>query len=89
MAIDLNDFQTTRHELSLPLLMISGSKGVLACGYLSTAALEKNGDAAAIVRGVSSFEDMLVAEIQEVTPQAIALGIRPGMTGQDALEVLK
>lgn len=86
MAIDLNNFQTTRHELSLLLLMISGSKGVLACGYLSTAALAKNGDAAAIVRGVGSFEDMLVAEIQEVTPQAEALGVHPGMKGEEALE---
>lgn len=89
MAIDLNDFDKTRHPLKRPLLVISGDKGVLSCGYLSIESLERNGDAGAIVRGVDTFEDMLEAEIQAVTPQAAELGVTVGMKGADALEIFR
>ena len=47
--MDLSDFTTTRHELKRPLLVISGSKGVLACGYLDIDTFEKLDEAGAIV----------------------------------------
>lgn len=78
-----------RIELNRPLLLLKGSRGVLACGYLSVEALDWQGDAAAIVRGVEDFDAMLQAEVREVTRAAAALGVRPGMRGAEALERLR
>jgi uncharacterized protein YunC (DUF1805 family) len=69
-----------------PLLVIRAEKGFLMCGYLNVSAAESLGDAAAKVKGVQNFEDMLKAQIVEVTQQARELGIEPGMTGKGALE---
>jgi uncharacterized protein YunC (DUF1805 family) len=69
-----------------PLLVIRAEKGFLMCGYLNVSAAESLGDAAAKVKGVQNFEDMLKAQIVEVTQQARELGIEPGMTGKEALE---
>ena len=87
--MDLDAFRKTCHQLERPLLVISGSKGCLTCGYLSMEAFERNGDAAAIVRGVDCYEDMLVAEVQAVSSRAAELGVRAGMTGAEALEVFR
>lgn len=78
--------QKTRHDLKRPLLVVSGSKGVLACGYINPATCETLGDAAAIVRGVNDFDDMLDAEIVEATTAAQELGVQVGMSGREALE---
>jgi uncharacterized protein YunC (DUF1805 family) len=69
-----------------PLLVIRAEKGFLMCGYLNVSAAESLGDAAAKVKGVQSFEDMLKAQVVEVTQQARELGIELGMTGKEALE---
>lgn len=87
--MDLTPFTKTCHQLQKPLLVISGAKGCLSCGYLSLESFERNGDAGAIVRGVNTYEDMLVAPIQAVSSKAEALGIRVGMTGAQALEILR
>lgn len=87
--MNFDDFKTIRHELNRPLLIITGSKGSLACGYLSLDAFEKLEDAAAIVRGVGDFDDMLKASIQDVSSKAKELGVEVGMTGEQALELLK
>jgi uncharacterized protein YunC (DUF1805 family) len=87
--MDWSDFDTTVHQLKRPLLVVSGSKGCLSCGYLNIASFERNGDAGAIVRGVDTFDDMLEAEVQQVSPQAEALGVKIGMKGRDALELFR
>lgn len=87
--MNLEEFQTTRHELNRPLLAISGSRGSLVCGYVSLDALNKLGDAAAIVRGVGDFQDMLAAEVQDVSEAAQELGASPGMSGQQVLELFR
>ncbi len=87
--MNLDEYQKTCHQLKRPLLVISGSKGCLSCGYLSMASFERNGDAAAIVRGVDTFEDMLVAIVKEVSSLARELGVEPGMTGERALEIFR
>jgi len=68
-----------------PLLVLRAEKGFLMCGYLDTRAAERLVDAAAKVTGVKTFEDMLKAKIVEATPAARALGVEPGMTGEEAL----
>jgi uncharacterized protein YunC (DUF1805 family) len=87
--MDLSGFNKTLHQLQRPLLVISGTKGVLSCGYLSIDAFERNGDAGAIVRGVDTYDDMLVAQVQAVSSKAEALGVRVGMTGAQALELFR
>ena len=58
---------------STKLLLIQGSRGMLGCGYISLAAAEKFGHALAIVRGVSNYDEMLAAKVQEVSAAAAAL----------------
>lgn len=69
-----------------PLLLVRAEKGFVMCGYLDMAAAEALGDAAAKVKGVKSFEDVLEARIVEATPAAGKLGVEPGMTGREALK---
>ena len=61
-----------------PLLLIVGEKGFVMCGYLNIEVAEKLGAAAAVVSGVSSFDDVLNAEIKAATSKARALGLEPG-----------
>jgi uncharacterized protein YunC (DUF1805 family) len=87
--MDLSDFHKTCHPLARPLLVISGSKGCLSCGYLSLDAFERNGDAGAIVRGVNNYDEMLSAQIQAVSSKAAMLGVAVGMTGAEALQIFR
>ncbi len=87
--MDLSSFNKTCHQLARPLLVISGTKGCLTCGYLSIEAFERNGDAGAIVRGVETYDDMLVAQVQAVSSKAEEIGVRVGMTGAQALEFFR
>ena len=75
--------------LKRPLLIIRGRKGFLACAYIDVATCDLTGDACAIVTGVSSFEQMLSAEVIKVSKRAGALGVRVGVTGAQALDLLK
>ncbi len=84
--MNLDEFEKTCHPLQRPLLVISGSRGCLTCGYLSMEAFERNGDAAAIVKGVDNYQDMLIAEVRAVSSRGQALGVEPGMSGAQALE---
>ena len=67
------------------ILVIRAARGLLGCGYISTETAAKVGDALAIVSGVANYEDMFLASVKAVSPAAEALGVRPGMTGRDAL----
>lgn len=87
--MDWEGFTKTRHDLQRPLLVVSGSKGVLACSYLNVATFAALAEAGAIVRGVGDFEAMLDAEIVEVSPAATQLGVHPGMTGREALAIFR
>lgn len=87
--MDWEGFERTRHDLKRPLLVVSGSKGVLACSYLNVATFTALGEAGAVVRGVSDFEAMLEAKIIEVSPAAMQLGVHVGMTGGEALKIFR
>ena len=67
------------------ILVIRAAYGLLGCGYVSVDTAAKVGDALAVVSGVANYEDMLHASVKAVSPAAEALGVRPGMTGRDAL----
>ena len=71
-----------------PLLVIKAEKGFVMCGYLDTEIANRLGDVAAKVRGVNTFEDVLHAEVLDVTDHAKALGVKAGMKGHEALELM-
>lgn len=70
------------------LLVVRGGKGILGCGYFNMSVAEKIDEALAIVRGVQSVEDMMEAEVRKVSPAAQALGVTPGMTGRQAMQLM-
>ncbi len=87
--MDWSDFKLCRHPLKRPLLIATGPQGSLACGYLNVETFEKLGEAVAIVRGVDDFDAMRSATVQAISSEAAALGIAPGMTGEQALALLR
>jgi uncharacterized protein YunC (DUF1805 family) len=66
------------------ILLIKAAGGFLACGYFDVNVANRVGDAAAIVTGVKTLEQMLEAPIV----RAETAGVRPGMTGREALLLL-
>jgi len=68
------------------LIIASARCGFIMCGYLNIAIAEKLGDAACIVSGVSTIEELLAKPVVKLTKQAEEIGICLGDTGQQALE---
>lgn len=68
------------------LIIATAPKGFLMCGYLDIAMAEKIKDAACIVTGVKTVEELLNKPVVKLTPEAQKLGITLGMSGRDALE---
>jgi uncharacterized protein YunC (DUF1805 family) len=71
-----------------PLLLVKGDKGFVMCGYLNIDVAERLGAAAAVVSGVSSFDDVLNAEIRSATTKAKALGLEPGKVVRNVIGAL-
>lgn len=82
--------------------LIFGVCGVLCCALTvlrvgatgmtslsNTSAPNRLGEVAGIVRGVNTPEDVLNGKLEEVSERAKQSGIRVGMTGAEALEVMK
>lgn len=89
--VKLTNGTATGYEIDFPntnLVFVMAKQGYVMCGYLNMATADKMGDIAAIVRGVTTVEDLLRAKIQEVSALAKKIGIDVGMTGQQALEKL-
>ena len=67
--------------------------GIVGCGIYDLKTPAEFGQAIAIAKGTPANplvepEDLLDAKIVGVTPRAEALGIRPGMTGREAVELM-
>jgi uncharacterized protein YunC (DUF1805 family) len=71
-----------------PLLIIQVKKGYVMCGYLNMAAANKLGDVAGKVTGVKTFDDMLNADVVEVSEDAKLVGLKQGMNVKDFLNAL-
>jgi uncharacterized protein YunC (DUF1805 family) len=74
-------------------VMIVGEKGIVSCGVIDMAVMNRFDAAIAVARGTPekalvTSDDLLNATIAEVTDKAAALGVKVGMTGREALEVL-
>jgi len=87
--IAVNDliFKAVQLELSDKgnLLIIKGAKGYVMCGYLNINTAQKMGDAACVVTGVKTVEDVLNAKIVALTSHAQKLGIEMGMAVTEVL----
>jgi len=84
--MNLDAFEKFHVALKSPLLVIKAPKGVMGCGYLNIETFNRTGEAAVIVRGVNTHEDMLKVKVVAVSEAARALGIEVGVTGAEALE---
>ena len=67
--------------------------GIVGCGIYDLVTPAEFGQAIAIAKGTPEDplvepEDLLDAKIVGATPQAQALGIQPGMTGRQAVELM-
>ena len=69
-----------------PLVLAKTDRGFVMCGYLNIEAAEKLGQAAAMVTGVKTVEDLLAAKIVKITSAAEENGVAVGMSGREALE---
>ena len=90
MKVDGFAFLGVRVELpeSPPLLVVVAKKGFVMCGFLNLDVAEKLGVTAAVVSGVRTFEDVLAAEVKDVTSKARELGVTVGMKGVEALKLM-
>ncbi|MGQ0644411.1 MAG: YunC family protein [Elusimicrobiota bacterium] len=89
--ISLGPKKAVGFEINLPgapLLLARGEKGYVMCGYLDMAVADKFGQAAAVVRGIKTLDELLESPVADVSVQAKRRGVKPGMTGRQALQKL-
>ena len=84
---DWSGLERSKISLEAPLLIVKGSLGFLGCGYINTDSCID--EACAIVSGVNTHNDMLKASVKAVSKDATELGIKVGMTGAEAMELLR
>jgi uncharacterized protein YunC (DUF1805 family) len=68
-----------------PLVAAKTAKGFVMCGFLDIRSANKFGVPAAVVRGVKTVEELLSKPVSDVSLAAESLGVRPGMSGREAL----
>ncbi len=81
---DITGIEINLHNANLVLAV--GTGGYICCGYLNLETAQKLGDIACVVTGVKTVEDLLKANIVNLTSQAEALGIKRVMKAQEVLE---
>ena len=86
-TFDWSGLERSQISLEAPLLIVKGSLGFLGCGYINTDSCID--EACAIVSGVNTHNDMLKASVKAVSKDATELGIKVGMTGAEAMELLR
>jgi uncharacterized protein YunC (DUF1805 family) len=90
-TISLEKGEATGHYIDLgksPLIIIQAKKGYVMCGYLNMNAANKIGDIAGKVTGVKTFDDMLNANVIEVSENAKLAGLKQGINVKDFLNAL-
>ena len=86
-TFDWSGLERSKISLEAPLLIVKGSLGFLGCGYINTDSCID--EACAIVSGVNTHNDMLKASVTAASNDATELGIKVGMTGAEAMELLR
>ena len=85
----LDGTKQSKIDLGYPLLTIQAKNGFIACAYIDTKTCDKTKEACAIVSGVKTHQDMLSRPLKAVSKKAFELGLRVGMSGEEALKLLK
>ena len=72
------------------LVFVQTERGILACGAIDPAALQRFGLPTARVKptrgpSIANLDDLLAGEVREANDAAVALGVKPGLTGRQAL----
>ena len=75
--------------LQSKLLLIQGQNGMLGCGYFNIETADKLNSAMAIVTGVKCYDDMLTRPVVKVSARAAEYGVTVGISGKDALMLMK
>jgi len=91
LDITIGNTTVKGYEIELPnaiLVLVAAPKGYVMCGYLNIEASDKFKDVAAIVKGVSSVDELLAKEVSVVSAEAIKTGIKPGMSGRQAVSLM-
>lgn len=75
------------------LVFIQTARGILACGAIDPSALQKFGLPTVRVKptrgpSIANLDDLLAGEVREANEAAATLGVKPGMSGQQALACL-
>ncbi len=75
------------------LVFATTDKGLVGCGAFDVLALDKFNYPAARVKAtrgtsITSIDDLLVGEVREANAAATKLGLKPGQSGKEALELL-
>lgn len=75
------------------LVVAVAKRGMVGCGAFDVEALEKYGYPAARVKptrgsSIATLEDLLLGEIKDVNAAAAKLGVKVGMSGKEALDLL-
>lgn len=70
------------------LIILSGSKGYVMCGYLNLKTANKFKDIAVKITGVSTIEEALKARVHSATYAAKKLGIRKNQSLKYVLKII-
>ena len=90
IKIDNIEFSgSTIEMLQGKLLLIQGQNGMLGCGYFNIETADKLNSAMAIVTGVKCYDDMLTRPVVKVSTRAAEYGVTVGISGKDALMLMK
>ena len=80
------------HLPKTSLLVIAGQEGYIMCGALDIGLLNERLNGRGIIAGravgVRTFEELLNAPLESVTDEAKKRGIKPGMIGKDAIQLM-
>ncbi|HSD57764.1 MAG TPA: YunC family protein [Methanotrichaceae archaeon] len=96
MKIQLAEKQADGYIIPLggiKLVSVVTDMGMVGCGAFDVAALNNFSYPAAKVRpsqgdSIASIEDLMAGIVKEVNPAAERLGLKAGITGREALEML-
>ena len=87
-TVQVGDDVFTAYTIELfaaPVFLIKAKFGYVMCGLLDINTANKLGDAAAVVRGVNSVEEVLAKTVSDISVKALEKGVVKGMTGLEAL----
>ena len=74
--------------LSKNLIVITGAKGYIMCGYLNLRAAQKTKDVAVKITGVSTIDEALKSAVHSCTSYARRLGVYPGQPVNEVLKII-